>query len=150
MRSDQMKLSIPALPALAALEAQLKLTLKGESFANLGVLTGNDWEVLGMIAPSASDFKAYAKNAALGEMVQGKLDKLKDYVDTKMISAAHRSGFTIDPNYESPSAVKGYDRSGNAVVPAGQGSLSITAPNGKTYSFQSQEQLDAFKKAAGL
>jgi hypothetical protein len=65
----------------------------------------------------------------------------QDRITATYTQRAKRRG--LDPN----DVIVDY---GAAQAPAAAQSFSVKAPNGKTYTFQSQEQLDAFKAASGI
>lgn len=100
-----------------------------------GVLRKNDQEAAAAYMPQQDDSPA---------VIKSKLDKIREYGRNAIsdhVSNLGKSGYDVS-NFQEVAAP--------TAPAAAPGALSVQAPNGKTYTFTSQADADAFRAKAGL
>lgn len=132
-------------------------TIKGmvdkevEAVANKGVPT----------VSGTAEQKALAGQAASPGQIKGYIDTLIPLMGSKLhaLDYTYRQAMGADdpfkpltPRAEQILAKRGFNPTDPTIggTPAQTADISVTAPNGKTYSFKSQADADAFKAKAGL
>jgi hypothetical protein len=114
------------IPAIASIKKTLTATLPGNRQAAIQTQAQSMGDKL-------DSFQKTWENAAPSKAYQAPMPGISQ----KAINA--RSA--LDPRYKA---------SQTSAAPSGGSGLTVTAPNGKTYSFKDQASADAFKQKAGI